>query len=46
MLHRRHLQSVSLPELFAHDPPSAALIRRGYYACWPPDKVPAPVGRG
>jgi peptidoglycan/xylan/chitin deacetylase (PgdA/CDA1 family) len=44
LLHRRHLQSVSLPELFAHDPPSDALIRRGYYACWPPDKVPKPVG--
>jgi peptidoglycan/xylan/chitin deacetylase (PgdA/CDA1 family) len=44
LLHRRHLQSVSLPQLFAVDPPPVGLIRRGYYACWPPGKVPRPVG--
>ncbi len=33
MLHRRHLRSVSLPELIATDPPSAAEIRRGISAC-------------
>ncbi len=33
VLHRRHLRSVSLPQLFATDPPSAALVRRGLYGC-------------
>jgi peptidoglycan/xylan/chitin deacetylase (PgdA/CDA1 family) len=33
ILHRRHLRSVSLPELFATDPPSPAQIRRGLAAC-------------
>jgi peptidoglycan/xylan/chitin deacetylase (PgdA/CDA1 family) len=32
-LHRRHLWSVSLPELFATDPPSAAQVRRGRSGC-------------
>jgi peptidoglycan/xylan/chitin deacetylase (PgdA/CDA1 family) len=44
LLHRLHLRSVSLPQLFAVDPPSVGLIRRGYFACWPPDKVPKPIG--
>lgn len=33
VLHRRHLQSVSLPQLFATDPPSAAQVRQGLAAC-------------
>ncbi|MFZ0088686.1 MAG: polysaccharide deacetylase family protein [Solirubrobacteraceae bacterium] len=33
VLHRRHLRSVSLPELFATDPPSPALVRRGLDGC-------------
>jgi peptidoglycan-N-acetylglucosamine deacetylase len=33
VLHRRHLRSVSLPDLFATDPPSRAQIRRGLSAC-------------
>ena len=33
VLHHRHLQSVSLPELFATDPPSPAQIRRGPAGC-------------
>jgi peptidoglycan/xylan/chitin deacetylase (PgdA/CDA1 family) len=44
VLRRRHLQSVTLPQLFAADPPSVSLIRRGYYGCWPPGKIPKPVG--
>jgi peptidoglycan/xylan/chitin deacetylase (PgdA/CDA1 family) len=32
-LHRRHLYSVSLPELFATDPPSVAQVKRGHAAC-------------
>jgi peptidoglycan/xylan/chitin deacetylase (PgdA/CDA1 family) len=32
-LRRRHLRSVSLPELFATDPPSVAQVRRGWTAC-------------
>jgi peptidoglycan/xylan/chitin deacetylase (PgdA/CDA1 family) len=32
-LHRRHLRSVSLPELFASDPPSIAEIRSGPDGC-------------
>lgn len=32
-LHRRHLRSVSLPELFAADPPSVAQLRRGLDGC-------------
>jgi peptidoglycan/xylan/chitin deacetylase (PgdA/CDA1 family) len=33
MLRRRHLQSVSLPQLLATDPPSVALVRRGSAGC-------------
>lgn len=32
-MRRRHLQSVSLPELLALDPPSDALVRAGYEGC-------------
>jgi peptidoglycan/xylan/chitin deacetylase (PgdA/CDA1 family) len=32
-LHRRHLRSVSVPELLASDPPSVAMLRRGWTAC-------------
>ena len=33
VLHRRHLRSVSLPQMFANDPPSVAQIRRGQFGC-------------
>jgi peptidoglycan/xylan/chitin deacetylase (PgdA/CDA1 family) len=33
VLQRRHLRSVSLPELFATDPPSATQVRGGLSAC-------------
>jgi peptidoglycan/xylan/chitin deacetylase (PgdA/CDA1 family) len=33
VLRRRHLHSVSLPELMATDPPSVAQVRRGSRAC-------------
>jgi peptidoglycan/xylan/chitin deacetylase (PgdA/CDA1 family) len=33
VLRRRHLHSVSLPELMATDPPSVAQVRRGSAAC-------------
>jgi peptidoglycan/xylan/chitin deacetylase (PgdA/CDA1 family) len=33
LLHRRHLRSVSLPQLFATDPPSVAQVRKGPSAC-------------
>ena len=36
VLHRRHLRSVSVPELFAIDPPSAAQVRRGLAGCYVP----------
>ncbi|MFZ1993769.1 MAG: polysaccharide deacetylase family protein [Solirubrobacteraceae bacterium] len=36
ILHRRGLRSVSLPELFATDPPSVAQVRRGLSACHAP----------
>jgi peptidoglycan-N-acetylglucosamine deacetylase len=32
-LHRRHLRSVSLPELMASDSPSPAQLRRGWTGC-------------
>lgn len=35
VLHRRHLRSVSLPELFASDPPSVAQVRKGLEGCGP-----------
>jgi peptidoglycan/xylan/chitin deacetylase (PgdA/CDA1 family) len=34
-LRRRHLRSVSLPELFATDPPSVAQVERGENGCAP-----------
>jgi peptidoglycan/xylan/chitin deacetylase (PgdA/CDA1 family) len=43
-LHRRHLRSVSLPELFATDAPSVAQVRRGLDGCGP--RVVPPVLRG
>jgi peptidoglycan-N-acetylglucosamine deacetylase len=33
VLHKRHLRSVSLPELFATDPPSVRQVRRGSIGC-------------
>jgi peptidoglycan/xylan/chitin deacetylase (PgdA/CDA1 family) len=36
VLHRRHLRSVSLTELFATDPPSPGQLRRGPTACLGP----------
>ncbi len=33
VLHQRHLRSVTVPELFATDPPSPAQVRRGLDAC-------------
>jgi peptidoglycan/xylan/chitin deacetylase (PgdA/CDA1 family) len=32
-LHRRHLRSVSVPELLASDPPELAQLRRGWSGC-------------
>ncbi len=32
-LRRRHLRSVSIPQLLASDPPSVAQVRRGYDGC-------------
>jgi peptidoglycan/xylan/chitin deacetylase (PgdA/CDA1 family) len=32
-LHRRHLRSVSLPELFATDPPSVEQVKQGPHGC-------------
>jgi peptidoglycan/xylan/chitin deacetylase (PgdA/CDA1 family) len=43
VLHRRHLRSVSLPELFATDPPSIAQVRRGLYACHHPPRMYSPA---
>lgn len=41
VLRQRHLRSVSLPELFATDPPSVAQVRQGLDACHaPPESVP------
>lgn len=41
VLRQRHLRSVSLPELFATDPPSVAQVRQGLSACHaPPESVP------
>ena len=42
-LRRRHLRSVSLPELFATDPPSRAQLDRGWAGCGPRR---TPVTRG
>jgi peptidoglycan-N-acetylglucosamine deacetylase len=43
LLHKRHLRSVSLPELLATDPPSISQVRRGLYAC---DPIRPPVLSG
>ena len=43
-LHRRHLRSVSLPELFATDPPSVAQLRRGPTGCGVGGRVPSGGG--
>ena len=40
-LHRRHLRSVSLPELFATDPPSVAQLRQGPNGCGVGGRVPS-----
>ena len=41
VLRQRHLRSVSLPELFATDPPSVAQVRQGLDACHAPaESVP------
>jgi peptidoglycan/xylan/chitin deacetylase (PgdA/CDA1 family) len=40
-LRRRHLRSVSLPELLASDPPSPAQLRRGWEGC---GEAPAALG--
>jgi peptidoglycan-N-acetylglucosamine deacetylase len=44
VLHRHHLRSVSLPELFATDPPSVAQVRHGEQACGTPVKVATTAG--
>lgn len=45
VLHQRHLRSVSLPELFATDPPSAAQLRQGLAGCHsPPESLPPGAG--
>jgi peptidoglycan/xylan/chitin deacetylase (PgdA/CDA1 family) len=43
LLHRRHLRSVSIPELLAADPPSLAQLRRGWEGCTGAGK---PAGTG
>jgi peptidoglycan/xylan/chitin deacetylase (PgdA/CDA1 family) len=43
-LHRRHLRSVSLPELFASDPPSVAQVMRGRAGCGVAARVPSSGG--
>jgi peptidoglycan-N-acetylglucosamine deacetylase len=43
-LRRRHLHSVSLPELLATDPPSIAQLRRGWSACGEHGNLIAGVG--
>jgi peptidoglycan/xylan/chitin deacetylase (PgdA/CDA1 family) len=43
-LHRHHLRSVSLPELFAADPPSLAQLRRGLDGCGPHARLIRGVG--
>ena len=41
-LHRRHLQSVSVPELLAMDPPSVSQIRKGQAGCGVSSSVARP----
>ncbi len=43
-LHRRHLRSVSLPELFATDPPSVGQVRHGQLGCSQPVKLSSASG--
>jgi peptidoglycan/xylan/chitin deacetylase (PgdA/CDA1 family) len=43
-LHRRHMRSVTLPELFAEDPPSRAQLERGPAGCTAPHAVPSGSG--
>jgi peptidoglycan/xylan/chitin deacetylase (PgdA/CDA1 family) len=43
-LHRRHLRSVSLPELLATDPPSVTQVRRGPHGCAQPVRTSAASG--
>jgi peptidoglycan/xylan/chitin deacetylase (PgdA/CDA1 family) len=43
-LHRRHMRSVTLPELLAEDPPSRAQLERGPAGCAAPHAVPAGSG--
>jgi peptidoglycan/xylan/chitin deacetylase (PgdA/CDA1 family) len=40
-LHRLHMRSVTLPELFAEDPPSRAQLERGPAGCAAPHAVPS-----
>jgi peptidoglycan-N-acetylglucosamine deacetylase len=41
-LHRRHLRSVSVPELLAMDPPSVSQVRKGQASCGVASTVAAP----
>jgi peptidoglycan/xylan/chitin deacetylase (PgdA/CDA1 family) len=43
-LHRRHMRSVTLPELFAEDPPSKAQLEKGPAGCAAPRAVGAGSG--
>jgi hypothetical protein len=45
-LHRRHLRSVSVPQLLASDPPPAAQVRRGLAGCGEPSPVTGAVRGG
>ena len=44
VLHRRHLRSVSVPELLASDPPSTAQVRKGPNGCAVAGKIRARGG--
>ena len=44
LLNRRHLRSVSLPELLATDPPSIGQVRRGVHGCGPVRRPPVLTG--
>lgn len=45
VLRARHLRSVSVLQLLADDPPSAAALRRGAGGCGPYPRAPARAGR-